>query len=122
MDKVVHFELPADDLLRAKKFYTDVFGWEMQDFPEMKYIVARSVAVDEKQMPKEQGAINGGLVERGDTIPVPTIFMKVESIEETIKKIEGAGGSVVLPKTAIAGMGSYARIRDTEGNIVGLWE
>ncbi|HLM21427.1 MAG TPA: VOC family protein, partial [Propionibacteriaceae bacterium] len=30
MRKVVHFEIPADDVDRAKKFYGSVFGWELQ--------------------------------------------------------------------------------------------
>ncbi|VVB85161.1 Uncharacterised protein [uncultured archaeon] len=29
MEKVVHFEIPADDLERAQKFYRNVFGWKM---------------------------------------------------------------------------------------------
>ncbi len=29
MDRVVHFEIPADDLERAKKFYGSIFGWEL---------------------------------------------------------------------------------------------
>ncbi len=32
MDKVVHFEIPVDDLDRAKKFYSSIFGWELQDY------------------------------------------------------------------------------------------
>jgi predicted enzyme related to lactoylglutathione lyase len=31
MDRVVHFEIPAEDVARAKGFYGSVFGWEMQD-------------------------------------------------------------------------------------------
>jgi predicted enzyme related to lactoylglutathione lyase len=36
MGKVVHFEIPADNLQRAKKFYSTVFGWTMNDYPEME--------------------------------------------------------------------------------------
>ena len=58
MDKAVHFEIPADDLERAQKFYKSVFGWKMEQFPEMEYIMIRTTPVDEKHMPVEPGAIN----------------------------------------------------------------
>jgi hypothetical protein len=37
MDKVQHFEIPADDMVRAKKFYSSVFRWKIQDVPGMEY-------------------------------------------------------------------------------------
>ena len=47
MDKVVHFEIPAKDLERAKKFYSTVFGWQLQQMgPEMgNYVMVRTVEV-----------------------------------------------------------------------------
>lgn len=59
MGKVVHFEIPADDVERAKKFYGSIFGWEADDVPGMDYTMVRTVAVDERQMPKEPGATTG---------------------------------------------------------------
>ena len=55
MDKVVHFEIPFDDKARAMKFYSECFGWKLMDMPEMQYVMASSVEVDETQMPKEPG-------------------------------------------------------------------
>ena len=46
----------------------------------------------------------------------------MQSEESAIKKVEAAGGKVVTPKTPIPGMGAYARIADTEGNVLGLFE
>jgi len=43
MDRVVHFEIPFDDKTRAMKFYSDSFGWKLQDMPEMQYVTATSV-------------------------------------------------------------------------------
>lgn len=122
MDKVVHFEIPFDNKQRAMKFYTDSFGWKLQEFPEMNYVMATSVEVDEKFMPREAGAINGGLFERPKEAPNPTLYVGVASIDAAIKKVEGAGGKVVTPKTPIPGMGAYARISDTEGNVIGLYQ
>jgi predicted enzyme related to lactoylglutathione lyase len=122
MDKVVHFEIPFDDKQRAMKFYSQSFGWQLQDMPEMKYVTATTVPVDEKHMPKEPGAINGGLFERPSNAPNPTFYVDVSSIDATVKKVESAGGQVVTPKTPIPGMGYFARIKDTEGNIIGVFE
>jgi predicted enzyme related to lactoylglutathione lyase len=122
MDKVVHFEIPFDDKSRAMKFYVQCFGWQLQDIPEMNYVMAHTVAVDEKQMPKEPGAINGGLFRRPSEAPAPTLYVGVESVDATIKKVTAAGGAVVTPRTPIPGMGAYARVKDTEGNVIGLFE
>jgi len=62
MDGVVHFELPMDDVARGKKFYSETFGWELEDMPEMKYVIARTGEVDENRMPKTPGVIGGGLM------------------------------------------------------------
>mgnify|MGYP001598568886 CR=1 FL=1 len=52
MDKVVHFEVPADDMKRAQKFYSEVFGWGIQELPEMDYTIVQTMEMDEKQMPR----------------------------------------------------------------------
>lgn len=123
MDKVVHFEVPYDDLERAKKFYSSVFDWKIQTMPEMNYNIVRTVDVDENQMPVDKGAINGGMYKRDDeSAKSPVIVISVKSIEESIKKVVGAGGSVFRKKSAIGEMGFYAQVKDSEGNIIGLWE
>jgi predicted enzyme related to lactoylglutathione lyase len=122
MDKVVHFEIPFDNKQRAMKFYTDSFGWRLMDVPEMNYVMATSVDVDDKFMPREPGAINGGLFQRPKEAPNPALYVGVASIDASIKKVESAGGKVVTPKTPIPGMGAFARIADTEGNVIGLYQ
>ncbi len=122
MAKVVHFEIPFDDKARAMKFYQDVFGWQLTDMPQMNYVMAHSTAVDANQQPTEPGAINGGLFQRPKESPHPTIYMDVPSIDEAITKAQVAGGKIVTPNTPIPGMGAYARVSDTEGNIVGLFQ
>jgi uncharacterized protein len=122
MDKVVHFEIPFDDKQRAMKFYSSAFGWELTEMPDMSYVMARSVDVDDRHMPKEPGAINGGIFPRPKEAPHPTIYVSVGSVNAAIKKVEAAGGRVVTPHTPIPGMGAYARIADSEGNVIGLFE
>jgi uncharacterized protein len=122
MDKVVHFEIPFENKQRAMKFYSETFGWQLTDMPQMNYVIASTVEVDDKHMPKESGAINGGLFERPKEAPNPTVYVGVESVDTSVKKVEAAGGKVVTAKTPIPGMGAFARVADTEGNVIGLFE
>jgi predicted enzyme related to lactoylglutathione lyase len=122
MDKVVHFEIPFENKQRAMKFYSETFGWQLTDMPQMNYVMAGTVEVDDKHMPKESGAINGGLFERPKEAPNPTVYVGVESVDMSVKKVEAAGGKVVTAKTPLPGMGAFARVADTEGNVIGLFE
>jgi uncharacterized protein len=123
MNKVVHFEVPYDDRERATKFYKDVFGWKINPIPEMSYDIVHTVEVDDKQMPKESGAINGGMYKRGEQgAKSPVIVIDVPSVDEHIKKVNEAGGKVVMAKRQVGDMGFYAQVKDTEGNVIGIWE
>jgi uncharacterized protein len=123
MNKVVHFEIPFDDDKRAEKFYKDVFGWQINKFPGMDYYLAITADSEPNQMtPKEPGAINGGLLKRDDTGKAPMIVIDVPSIDEHISKITDAGGKQVMPKVPVGDFGFYARVSDTEGNVIGLWQ
>jgi hypothetical protein len=122
MRSVVHFEIPADDVARAKEFYRSVFDWQLQDMPEMDYTIVRTTDVDENQMPTTPGAINGGLMSRSQDTPAPVLTIDVESIDQALKQVQAAGGRVVRERTEIPGMGAYAYFTDPEGNTLGLWE
>ena len=127
MDKVQHFEIPADDLTRARKFYETVFNWQTIPFPMpngMEYVGLHTGPVDEKNMCKEVNFINGGMFKRGGPLPItsPTIALVVADLDASIEKIKEAGGSVLMGKMDMAGMGWYAYVKDTEGNIIGVWQ
>ena len=122
MRSVVHFEIPADDVARAKEFYRSVFDWQLQDMPEMDYTIVQTTAVGEDQMPTAPGAINGGLMRRSQDTPSPVLTIDVESIDQALGQVEAAGGKVVRPRTEIPGMGAFAYFTDPEGNTLGLWE
>ncbi|HEY7668989.1 MAG TPA: VOC family protein [Actinomycetota bacterium] len=125
MDKVVHFEIPVDDLDRAKGFYGEIFGWELHTMPvgEGEYTTLTTTPVDmSTMMPTEPGAINGGLMTRSSDTPSPVITIGVDSIDDALKKIEASGGSTITPRTPIPDMGAFAYFRDSEGNVMGLWE
>ena len=122
MDKVVHFEIPFDDKKRAMKFYADAFDWKLTDMAEMSYVMAETAPTGDDQLPKDRGAINGGLFQRPKEAPHTVVYVGVESIDAALKKVAAGGGKVVTPKTAIPGMGAYARVTDTEGNVLGVFE
>jgi predicted enzyme related to lactoylglutathione lyase/uncharacterized protein YndB with AHSA1/START domain len=123
-NKVVHFELPYENKERACSFYSNIFGWELLEIPDsgessMGYIMIHSAKTDKNNMVSEKGAINGGLFKREAIAKNPIVVVGVEAINDTIKKIEELGGKVITPKMPIPN-GSYARIEDCEGNIIGL--
>ena len=123
MRKIVHFEIPADDEGRARTFYREVFGWQLQEMPELQYTIVMTTPIDEQtQLPTEPGAINGGLMKRSADTPSPVLTVDVESIDDSLKQIEAAGGSAVKGRTEIPGMGAFAYFKDPEGNVMGLWE
>src|SRR5690348_1713019 len=123
MDKVVHFEIPADDVERATKFYEMVFEWHGNSIPSMGYTIWHTGPTNDKDgMVKDKGFINGGMLKRNDTVKSPVITLDVASIEEAAKKIEANGGKMIKDKMPVGDMGFSAYFTDSEGNVVGLWE
>ncbi|MEK6932535.1 MAG: VOC family protein [Nanoarchaeota archaeon] len=122
MDKVVHFEIPVDEIERAEKFYSKVFGWKTTKYPKMDYTIVHTVEIDDKMMPKESGAINGGIMKRNDKVKNPVITIDVKDIDESISKVKKAGGRVVVDNFKVGDMGVSAYFQDSEGNILGLWQ
>ena len=126
MDKVVHFEIPVDDAARAREFYGSAFDWDLNE-ADMgggnMYTTVTTTDIDQAtRLPTEPGAINGGLMRRTADTPAPVITIGVTSIDESLKKVEAGGGSTVQPRTEIPQMGAFAYFKDSEGNVVGLWE
>ena len=120
---VVHFEIPADNVERAKKFYEKIFGWQIDKFPLPggDYFIVRTTPVDEKMMPTKPGAINGGMMKRKNPGQPFMNYINVESIDKMLKIIEANDGRICLPKQEIGkNMGWLAAFQDTEGNLMGL--
>jgi predicted enzyme related to lactoylglutathione lyase len=113
MPTIVHFEIPADDPERAKKFYTDLFGWKIEKTPEMDYWMITTSG--EKQ-------VDGGMMKRQDPQQQITNYIDVSSIDEHAAKVEKLGGKVVVPKAPVPGFGYFAVCLDTENNAFALWQ
>ncbi|MBC8065177.1 MAG: VOC family protein [Chlorobia bacterium] len=114
--RVFYFEIPAEDCDRAKEFYSKAFGWTYQKFPtETPYYFVKTGDDSEP-------GIDGGLMQRFAEGQPVTNIIRVESVDEACKTIEASGGTIVVPKFEIPGVGWKAFFKDTEGNIFGVAE
>jgi len=107
-----HIEIPADDLDRAKRFYSEVFGWELGSMGGFEdYLVYRV------------GGVGGGIGKRGKTAG-KTIrnYITVDSLDEAEPVVKRAGGKILQPRSDVQGMGSYTVVADSEGNEIALWQ
>jgi len=111
---VVWFNVPADDIQRAQKFYNSLFGWKIKSFRGMKDFMEIDTGGHDKSP-------NGGLTGRknGET---PINYISVDSVDKFTAKIEKLGGRICMPKTAVPQMGYFAVCQDTENNGFGLWQ
>ena len=116
MPRVVHFEIPSDDPERAVRFYSELFGWEFQKWEgPMDYWLVTTGNKDEP-------GINGGLTARQDASQGVTNVVDVPSVDEYIARAEAAGGSVVVPKMPVPGVGWVAYVADPDGNVTGMMQ
>lgn len=122
MDRVVHFEIPADDLNRAKKFYSDNFGWRLNQLgPEMgNYVLVHTGPTDDQGMPQDKAFINGGLMPRDPSASAPVLVIAVSDADAAVEKVKKSGGRLVGEILDIPRVGRYARVQDTEGNVIGV--
>ena len=120
--RVVHFEIPFDDGDRARSFYKEAFGWQLQEMPGMGYTLVMTGPSGE-QGPTEPGFVNGGMFDRTQGAATgPVVVVDVESIDVALERIGELGGATVAGKTPVGEMGFAAYVRDPEGNVIGLWE
>lgn len=122
MNPVIHFEMPAVNKKRTKKFYETAFGWEMtQTGPEFgDYLLATTSPVDKKGMHKNKGAINGGFFEKGNFGTIPHIVISVEDLEKHMSIVKKAGGKILGKPMDIPNIGLFVMFKDSEGNRVGM--
>ena len=119
---VVHFEVPYDDADRARAFYTDVFGWKLQQMPEFEYTGVSTGPTGENGMPSEPGYIGGGMFQRMDNIDRPVITINVDDMQAALATIAEHGGAQVGETMEVGDMGIAGYFTDSEGNLMGLWQ
>lgn len=122
MNPVVHFEMPAKDKKRVKKFYEITFGWQMTQLGKDMgdYLLATTSPVDKNQMHKKKGAINGGFFQWGKEGTMPHIVVSVGDLEKHMDIVKKAGGKIQGKPMDIQEVGKFVMFKDTEGNRVGM--
>jgi predicted enzyme related to lactoylglutathione lyase len=122
MGRLVHFEIHADDVDRAERFYTTVFGWTVQRWEgaSMDYRLVTTGP------PEEQPGIDGALMKLEGPSPAEdnpisafACTVQVDDLATTTERISAAGGRRVTDPQDIPGVGRFAYFKDTEGNVVG---
>ncbi len=114
MPSIVHFEIPTDDIERARKFYTDLFEWKIEKYegPSDYWMIETT----------GDKAIEGGMMKRQQPQQPITNYVGVPSVDEFSKKVKELEGKILVPKTPVPTVGFFAVCQDTENNIFGLWE
>ena len=111
MAKMEHFEIPVDDIARAQSFYTTVLGYEYEAWGDEQGMLRQP----------EGAGVGGDLHMRGPT-PHPTVVFTVDRIEDTLALVLANGGNQLGAIESMGETARYAYIRDSEGNIIGLYD
>jgi uncharacterized protein len=133
MPTIVHFEIPVDDVERAKRFYNGLFGWKIEKLPvadnddgeltsaatgqPIEYWMITTTTDD-----RGSKAIGGGLMKRQMPEHQVTNYIGVTSVDEYSSKVESLGGKVLAHKHPVPRMGYFALCLDTENNAFAIWE
>jgi uncharacterized protein len=112
---VVHWELWSEDPARIADFYQEVFGWTIRAIPELNY---RAVETGGK------GGINGGIMkpQRGPWPGKLAFYIDVDDLEDYSRKVQQAGGRIVVERVDVPGVGQLALFEDPEGRVLGMWK
>jgi predicted enzyme related to lactoylglutathione lyase len=115
-NRVVHFEIPANQPEALANFYRDLFGWKFHKapLPGPEYWLADTGA--------DGPGINGAVMQRQHPQQPWMNYVDVPSIDAALDKAKSLGAEIALPKTPVPGVGALAAIKDPQGNICGLWE
>jgi len=117
---IIWFEIPTDDLERARSFYSKLFGWKIAPFPGMPGPDAGNyLHIDTGG---NDASPDGGMMKRMHPQQPITNYVSVPSIAKYMAKVGKLGGKVLVPKTAVMEMGYFAVCQDTENNVFALWE
>lgn len=111
MAKMEHFEIPVDDIERAQTFYRGVLGYEYEPWGQEMGML---------RQPEAEG-VNGDLHLRGP-VPHPTVVFTVDRIEDVVALAEAHGGELIGGIEPMGENARYAYLKDSEGNIIGVYD
>jgi predicted enzyme related to lactoylglutathione lyase len=117
---IVHFEIPANDLEKLKRFYEEVFGWKISLLEgPIEYWSIQTIPIDPNGNPLRPG-VNGGMYKKQTPDNKPLNYYAVESINDFLDKIVKLGGKITQPKQEVPEVGWIAAAEDPEGNAFAL--
>lgn len=108
---VVHFEVIGKDPAALQSFYSELFGWRIDDDNPMKYGIVE----------KAEGGIGGGIgpdPQGGDGHV--TFYVAVDDPQAALDRAESLGGRTVMPVTEIPDMVTLALFADPQGHVIGI--
>jgi uncharacterized protein len=109
-----HLELATDDPERAKAFYGSLFSWEFHD---------HEMGEGTYTMFQPGAGPDGGIYKRqGDQPPGWTAYVQVDSLDESLARVEPLGGKVLVGRTEVPSHGWFGVIQDPTGCVIALWE
>lgn len=113
MGRIVHFEINADDPDKAAEFYRKAFDWEIKQWEKGDYWMVMTG-------PRKEMGIDGGIAKREGNVNAFVNIIAIDKIDESLKKIEDAGGKIVSEKMDVPGIGLIAYCHDNQGNKFGI--
>ncbi len=117
---LMHFEIPARDVEKLKRFYEEVFGWKIMQAPgPIEYWLIQTIPVDPNGKLIRPG-VNGGMYKKEVPESNPVNYFADESITDFLAKIEKLGGKVTQPKQEVPEIGWIAAAEEPEGNLFAL--
>lgn len=112
-----HVELYTEDPAATKRFYAEVFGWQVQD---MSYGPGMSYSRYQAKAPPHGGFM---ALRRGPFTPPPVLtYINVQDVDEATRRIARAGGKVVVPRYDIPNVGSFAIFEAPGGIVQAVWK
>ncbi|MDQ6723957.1 MAG: VOC family protein [Thermoproteota archaeon] len=121
MPTIKFFEIPADDLERSKKFYSDLFGWKIEKWNDNKSSSNDYFLINTTNENGSPG-LGGWIMKRQHPQQMIINFITVPSIDDYASKVEQLGGKILVPKTLAEGHGYFVVCSDTESNHFGIFE
>jgi predicted enzyme related to lactoylglutathione lyase len=112
---VIHWEFWSKDAGKVSDFYAKVFGWKINNMPEINYRVVDTGG----------GGINGGIMTPDRSGPWPgnmSFYIDVDDLASYRQKITEAGGKIVVEEQQVPGMGSFSLFADPDGRVIGIWK
>jgi predicted enzyme related to lactoylglutathione lyase len=114
---VVHFEVIGKDGAALQRYYSELFGWNVDASNEMGYgIVARDENVGDGGV-GIGGGIAGGPEGYGGHV---TFYVAVPDVEEALRKAESLGGTRIMGPETIMDMTTLGQFKDPEGHVIGV--